>query len=325
MKENTNVAYIADRKSRLLSLFSNLPILPTTVVGSYPVTSATDRSKSALSRLRYLADPLKASLHTAVKEQIDAGISIISDGQVRGDMIGVFASKLPGIQGKNIIGKIRPTEKYITINDTKYARSKFQFVKGIITGPTTLTYGLHLKAPLYRNKDEVVSDITTALLHEVQGLYLSDVSILQVDEPVFSTGIANLEEGKIAIKRIRDETPLPLCLHVCGPVHTIIDDYIAMPVDILDLEGTQAAENISVLSHAELKGRYIGYGCVDTSRPVLETVEEIVSRVSKAMEYLPPQQLILDPDCGMRMLPHEIAREKLSRLCTAADTIRKEI
>ena len=309
------------RKDHLTTLFSKLPLLPTTVVGSYPAVSAQTRWK----RAQYITDPLKASVNTAVQDQINAGISIISDGQVRGDMIESFSSKLPGIREKNVVGSVKPATHYITTTDTKYALTKHPFVKGIITGPSTLTYGLHLQTFSYRNKKELTLDITTALLHEAKGLVQAGVSILQLDEPIFSTGVCDLASGKEAIQRFRNEIPLPLCLHVCGPIHTIIDEYVSMPVDVLDFEGTQEAENFSVLSQKDLMGKYIGYGCVDTTKPVLESVPEIILRIERALEYIPPQQILLDPDCGMRMLPHDIAYEKLVRLCTAARSVRESI
>ena len=314
-----NINKEVERKTRLTTLFSKLPVLPTTVVGSYPAVPA----KTLAERVRHFADPLKASVNVAVQEQIDAGISIISDGQIRGDMIETFASKLPGIREKNVIGPVKSASHDITVADTKYALTKHLFVKGIITGPSTLTYGLHLDTSYYRDKKELTVDITAALLKEANGLFQTGISILQLDEPIFSTGVSDLTIGREAIQRFRDEIPLPLCLHVCGPVHTIIDQYINMPVDILDLEGTQDAQNLSVLSRNELKDKYIGYGCVDTTKPVLETVQDIISRVEQALEYVSPQQILLDPDCGMRMLPHDIAHEKIIRLCAAATIIRE--
>ncbi|MDD1664670.1 MAG: methionine synthase, partial [Methanomicrobiales archaeon] len=71
-------------------------VLPTTVVGSYPVVKSTS--------LRSLMDPLKSAVETAVADQLSAGIDIISDGQVRGDMITAFASRLPGVRGQQVVG-----------------------------------------------------------------------------------------------------------------------------------------------------------------------------------------------------------------------------
>ena len=91
-------------------------VLATTVVGSYPVVKT--------SGLRSLFDPLHSALETAVTDQIAAGIDIISDGQIRGDMIQAFASKLPGVKGQEVIGKVQPASGPITVGDTRYALAR---------------------------------------------------------------------------------------------------------------------------------------------------------------------------------------------------------
>ena len=184
-------------------------ILPTTVVGSYPAEPGRT--------MRALLDPYHEAVCQAVDAQINAGITIISDGQVRGDMIGTFASHLPGIRGKDIIGRVMPSDTPITINDTKYARKQHQYVKGIITGPSTLSYGLHISTPGYRSRDEVIPDIASALAAEARALDALDITMLQIDEPIFSTGIADLTLGHKAIEEITRHVTVPVSLHVCGP------------------------------------------------------------------------------------------------------------
>ena len=103
-------------------------VLATTVVGSYPVVKG--------GGFMSLFDPLHPAVETAVGDQLAAGIDIISDGQVRGDMIGAFTSHLPGIREQEVIGKVQPAAGGITVGDTKYAISRAPKVKGIITGPT---------------------------------------------------------------------------------------------------------------------------------------------------------------------------------------------
>ncbi|MFA7072200.1 MAG: methionine synthase, partial [Methanoculleus sp.] len=123
-------------------------LLPTTVVGSYPVVKG--------SGIFALVDPLKHAVEVAVADQVAAGIDIISDGQVRGDMIRAFTSRLPGIRGSSVVGKVQPARQPITVGDTKYALSRHPKVKGILTGPSTLAHGLAVETPFYRNKDELV-------------------------------------------------------------------------------------------------------------------------------------------------------------------------
>ena len=122
--------------------------LPTTVVGSYPVVKG--------SGLMARVDPLKHAVEVAVGDQIAAGIDIVSDGQVRGDMIRAFTSHLPGIRGAAVVGKVQPARQPITLADTKYALSRHPKVKGILTGPSTIAYGLSIETTFYRNREELI-------------------------------------------------------------------------------------------------------------------------------------------------------------------------
>lgn len=292
-------------------------ILPTTVVGSFPAEPRRT--------LRSLLDPWHEAVCQAVDAQISAGITIISDGQVRGDMIGTFASRLPGIRGKDVIGRVMPPNIPITIKDTKYACSKHPYVKGMLTGPSTLAYGLHISTSNYRSRDELVPDIAGALSSEARALGSLPITLLQIDEPIFSTGAADLDLGRKAIEQITQQVEVPVCLHVCGPLSRIIDDFVTMPVQVLDFEGSVDPENLSSLSSRDLREKYIGFGCVDSSKAQIEDVPTILSRIRKGVDLLGPERLLPDPDCGLRMLPQEVAYAKLSRLCEAVAIVRSEI
>lgn len=292
-------------------------ILPTTVVGSFPAEPRRT--------LRSLFDPYHEAVCQAVDAQISAGITIISDGQVRGDMITNFASRLPGIRGNDVIGRVMPPDLPITIKDTRYARTRHPYVKGILTGPSTLSYGLHLNTSNYRSRDELIPDIAAALSTEARALGDEGITMLQIDEPIFSTGTADLDIGSRAIRQIADEVQVPVCLHVCGPISGIIDHLLKMPIQVLDFEGSVDPENFASLSSRDLNDKYIGYGCVDSSRADIEDVNTIIARMRTGVDVLGPERLLFDPDCGLRMLPREIAYQKLSRLTAAAATVRSEV
>jgi len=291
-------------------------ILPTTVVGSFPAEPRRT--------FRSLLDPYHEAVCQAVDAQILAGITIISDGQVRGDMIGTFASRLPGIRGKDVIGRVMPADGPITIKDTRYARSTHPYVKGIVTGPSTLSHGLHLDTPNYRSRDELIPDVAAALASEACALAESGIAMLQIDEPIFSTGIADLDLGRKAIEKVVQQVSVPVCLHVCGPISRIIDEYVRMPVQILDFEGSADPDNLTSLSSRDLDGKYIGFGCVDSSKVKIEDVETVITRIRRGVDLLGEERLIPDPDCGLRMLPKDVAFTKLSRLCEAAAVVRSE-
>lgn len=292
-------------------------ILPTTVVGSYP--------GQPKRTLKSLFDPLHGAVEEAVSLQKKAGITIISDGQVRGDMIGAFASKLPGIRGSDVIGRVMPPDQAITIKDTAYAVRQHPYVKAIITGPSTLAYGLHLGTHLYRNRNELVPDIASSLVVEAQGLSKTGAVMLQIDEPILSTGAADLDIAKKAIATIANAASIPVCLHACGNIAHIIDDLLAMPIQILDFEGSVNPDNLSSFSDKDLRGRYIGYGIVDSSSPVLESADEVKRRLWKGIDILGPERILPDPDCGLRMHTPESAYAKLTRLTGVVSEVRQEL
>jgi 5-methyltetrahydropteroyltriglutamate--homocysteine methyltransferase len=289
-------------------------VLATTVVGSYPVVKG--------GGLRSLFDPLHTAVEIAVGDQIAAGIDIISDGQVRGDMIGAFTSKLPGIREQEVIGKIQPASGPITVGDTKYAISKAPKVKGIITGPTSLAHGLHISTPMYRDKEELVPDLATALLVEARALEAAGITLLQIDEPIFSTGIADLAVGKQAVEQIAAGLHIPVCMHVCGNLGNVIDELLKFNVNVLDFEFANNPDNLDLLSRRDLTGKMIGFGCVDNTTDQIESVHEIRKRIEKGVEIFDPKIMLIDPDCGLRMRTREAAYAKLKYMCDAAKEVR---
>jgi 5-methyltetrahydropteroyltriglutamate--homocysteine methyltransferase len=289
-------------------------VLATTVVGSYPVVKG--------SGLRGLFDPLHTAVETAVADQIAAGIDIISDGQVRGDMIQIFAITLPGIKGQEIIGKVQSASGPITVGDTKYALAKAPKVKGIITGPATIAHSLHISTPMYRNREELALDIAAALVPEAKALEAAGITLLQIDEPIFSTGMADLAVGKQAIDLITASLRIPTCMHVCGNLGNILDEILKFNVNVLDFEFANNPANLDLLSRRDLAGRMIGYGCVDSSIERIETISEIKKRIEKGIEIFDPRVMLIDPDCGMRMRSRQAAFAKLKNMVTAAKEVR---
>ncbi|MCU0629947.1 MAG: methionine synthase, partial [Methanoregulaceae archaeon] len=180
-------------------------------------------------------------------------------------------------------------------------------VKGIVTGPTTLAHALHLSSKVYRNKEELALDLSVAIANEVRGLAETGVCMVQVDEPIFSTGTADLSVGREALQRIASGISIPVCLHVCGGLGSVIDDVLSMPVDILDLEFAKNPGNLDILSGTDLKGKMLGYGCIDSSNPEVESIETIASRIRNGLELFAPEQLLIDPDCGLRMQTRDAA------------------
>jgi 5-methyltetrahydropteroyltriglutamate--homocysteine methyltransferase len=291
-------------------------VLPTTVVGSYPVVKSPS--------LRALLDPLRSAVETAVTDQLTAGIDIISDGQVRGDMITAFASRLPGIRGQQVVGKVLPPERPITVPDTRYAISRHPWVKGILTGPSTLAHALQIATPTYRDRADLTLDLAQALAYEAKALQDTGVTLVQIDEPIFSTGAADLTTGGQALQILTSLLQKPVFLHVCGALAGVIDEILKMRVAGFDFEFAGNEVNLQFLSGKDLGDRFLGFGCVDSNNPAVEKVAIIKKRLQAGIEAFGPERLLIDPDCGLRMLPREAAFQKLKAMVDATREARVE-
>jgi 5-methyltetrahydropteroyltriglutamate--homocysteine methyltransferase len=297
-------------------LFPGL-VLPTTVVGSYPVVKGMGLSG--------LFDPYRHAVKIAVADQLAAGIDIISDGQVRGDMVNMFTGLIPGIRGDEVIGPVSPASGPITVNDTRYALSEASRVKGIITGPTTLSFALHIITPTYRNRGELALDLSRVLAREAELLEAAGVTIIQIDEPILSTGIADIRNAADAIRYTTRGLSIPVCLHVCGDISSILDELLSFPVSILDFEFARSPANLSLCREFDFGKKMVGFGCVDSANPYVEPVSLIRERIGSALTVFSPEQLLIDPDCGLRMLTREAAAHKLGHMVEAVQSVRKDL
>ena len=292
-------------------------LLPTTVVGSYPCVKGTGLSA--------LLDPYKKAVEFAVAEQIRAGVDIISDGQVRADMVQAFVAKLPGIQENTVVGKIGPAEKAITVGDTRYALTRHPYVKGILTGPCTLAYALRIDTPMYRNREELILDLAKALHAEAQFLAGTGACMIQVDEPILSTGAIDISIAKDALKIIFSGIKTPSCIHTCGRLNTISSEWTRLPVDVIDFEYSVTPDNLSDISRHDLRNKKIGCGCVKSSDPQVESVQEIERRIHACVDVFGAENILIDPDCGLRMHMPEVAFAKLKNMCDAVRNVRTEL
>ena len=186
-----------------------------TVVGSFPAEiKSPTTAKDKILKLFGSYDPFKESIKQTVISQLDAGVDIISDGQVRGDMVSTFTNFIPGmmLEGNNtvITSKIRQPTKEISINDLKYAKKvmndyfngnipKGKGIKGIITGPSTIVYSSRIES-FYKHKEDAILDLARSLKYEVEAIEKKINPVyIQVDEPFLSTGLVDLKVASEAI------------------------------------------------------------------------------------------------------------------------------
>ncbi len=315
----------------------------TTVVGSYPASPKKPSSFSdKISDIFGSYDEYKAAVEIAVRDQIEAGIDIISDGQVRDGMVEIFAKEIPGMAVDDgtakITGKILPSNHPICVNDLKFAlkvaegiskdygqKSKtlkegVKGVKGIVTGPSTLVFSSRMEG-FYDKKEDAIIDLAYALKKEAKFLEDSGALVVQIDEPFISTGMVNISVAKKAVNIIADGLSVPVSLHVCGDVANIFDELLKFDVDIVDCEFAGIEPNINALENVNLRGKKIGFGCLDTKTDRVETKEEVENLIKRGIDFIGAENMIADPDCGMRMRSRDSAFSKLKVMVGVAKNL----
>ncbi|MEA4957205.1 MAG: methionine synthase [Methanobrevibacter sp.] len=313
-----------------------------TVVGSYPVYLKENKSiKGKILSNIGAYDSYKLAIRHAVDSQLKAGIDIISDGQVRGEMVEIFAKSIPGfeIEGNtyHINSKIYKHNKSIGASDLKLAikymeeflsksddispeeKSK-KGVKGIITGPSTIIQSSKL-GPIYKDKNKAIIDMAYALREEAIALEKAGAKLIQIDEPFLSTGLIDMEVAKEAIDIITMDINIPVSLHCCGDIKNVFKDLISFNISIIDCEFAGHPNNIDILKenadYLIKNGKKVGLGVIDTKKQSIESIEEISKIIDKGIRIMGKKNLLIDPDCGMKLLPDDIAFGKLKNMVKA--------
>ena len=303
--------------------------MKSTVVGSFPVEIKEASSpKNKLLNALGAYDPFKESIKDSVIAQLDAGVDIISDGQVRGDMVSIFTRYIPGMKIEDgntvIVSKIRNPTQEISIKDLKYAKKimseyydgnipEGHGVKGIITGPNTIVHSSRI-AGFYKNKEDAIIDLAHSLKLEVDAIASKVEPVyIQIDEPFLSTGMVDMRVASEAIDILHENLEIPLAMHVCGTLDGVFKDLAKFNVDILDMEFAGNNVNIDVLEdNANLiHNKKIGFGCVDSSVNTVDNLDDVDDLVVRAINIVGKDNLLLDPDCGLRRAPKDVAFEKL--------------
>ncbi len=313
----------------------------TTIVGSYPTkTFEAESFNDKLTKSLGLFDPYRQAIINSVKAFVSADVDIICDGQVRGDMVKIFTSKINGCEiidnAVYINGKLTPPAHPISVNDFKLTYktahsidSTYQLhapldaifegeakgIKGIITGPTTLVHSSMIDK-FYTSSETAIYDMAKVLEYEALELQKAGACVIQVDEPFISIGVEDIEVSKKAVNMIADSLDIPVTLHVCGDVKEVFSKLLEFNVDILDFEFSGMPENIDTVKKDWKSNcnKNIGIGCVNTKLEEVDDIENVRRTVRDINSIIKKDDLIIDPDCGMRMLEEDVANGKLKLL-----------
>lgn len=309
--------------------------LLTTVIGTYPL----DNYNAAPGQPRMLSG--QDAIRRAVEDQVAAGVKLISDGEVRSEMVGLFASKIPGyyvrkgeaggrqMGGWHLNKRVEPPTEGITVDDYLFAKQLAgdrAEVKGIITGATTMAMSTTLdpEAPYKHNLDpELILDIARALAEEAKALRRAGCRVIQVDEPVMAYG-ADVALALVADSLIWKEAEFPV-LHCCGDTRGVFVQLLAAPIAALEVEGKYVPD-IPLANHSLLQAKdmKIGYGCINSASNDVESVEHLVEQVRIGVDQLGIENMWVNPDCGLRLRKRDAAFSKLNNMCEAARIVSRE-
>ncbi|GAB3221088.1 5-methyltetrahydropteroyltriglutamate--homocysteine S-methyltransferase [Glycomyces halotolerans] len=334
---------------------AQLPLLPTTTIGSFPQTAELRRARAA-HRQGLMIDAdyrarMKAEVAAVVDEQIKLGLDVLVHGEPeRNDMVQYFAEQLTGFATTaagwvQSYGSrcVRPPILYadvarpepMTVEWISYAQSLTDKpVKGMLTGPVTILAWSFVRddQPLA----ETAEQVALALRDEVADLEAAGTSIIQVDEPALRELLPLRRSGRaayrewatrafrIATSAVRPSTQIHT--HLCySEFGDVIDAIADLDADVTSIEASRSKmEVLEDLNRAEYR-RGVGPGVWDIHSPRVPSVEEMAASLRLAVRAVEPERVWVNPDCGLKTRRYEEVRPSLANLVEAARIVRAEL
>ena len=319
-----------------------MPALLTTTVGSFPKPPYLQKARNAYTRGDMPLEQLKTLEEKATREVIalqeELGIDILVDGEMyRGDMATYFAEHLDGfaISGlvrsygnryyrKPIVVGSIGFKKPITVGWWRFAQSLTQKpMKAILTGPYTMMDWSFNE--YYDTREDAAMALAHALREEVKALYDAGARHIQVDEPALSVRPEEVGLAKETLAIVTEGIDAKFYVHVCyGDFHKIYPRILELPCHHLDLELANSQYDLFEMFKTYPFTKELGLGVLDVHTHVVETVEQVKERIVRALEYLPAEQIMVDPDCGLKTRTWEESKAKLSVMMEAVRQIKQE-
>jgi 5-methyltetrahydropteroyltriglutamate--homocysteine methyltransferase len=340
-----------------------LPVLPTTVVGSYPqpdwlidremlVTQGPPRVRMRqLWRVdeRFLEAAQDDATRLAIHDMERAGLDIVSDGELRRESyFNRFATALSGIDidqpgtvlnrsGKEtlvprVVGKVkrlRPVEK----RDAEFLRrNTSRAIKITLPGPFTMTQ--LAKDEHYGDERALAMDYADAVNEEARDLEAAGADFIQLDEPYLQAHPEKARRyGVEAIDRALAGVAGPTIVHMCFGYAYVVKDkpsgYSFLPeldrccASQVSIEAAQPRLDLAIL--AALPAKTMMVGVLDLGDAAIETPEAIVARLEAALAHIAPERLVVAPDCGMKYLARDVAFGKLVAMVEGTRRVRARL
>jgi len=316
--------------------------MQTTVVGNYPkipnrprharlrmAINRRDRGEMRNEELARIEDEVTVEV---MEEQVEAGVDLVTDGQVRWDDDQTYV--MLGLQGVEIgsLERYLDTNTYyrqpeitgpvawqapILVRDFQFAqKNTARPVKAVITGPYTLA-ALSLDKH-YGSREKLALALAAELRHEAEALVDAGAQYIQVNDPMI---VHNKGDIAIAVKAItqlidglRAETAVYTWFRDAGG---ILPALLESPVTTIGLDFVHGPGNWEALVAAPFPKK-LGFGIVDGRNTRLESPGQVAAAVERVSGYVPRERLYVNPSCGLEYLPRETAFQKLRMMTNGA-------
>jgi len=342
---------------------TTLPTLPTSLVGSYAQPDwLIDRAKLAgrfPPRVRakelwrvppeWLTQAQDDATELAIRAQERAGLDVITDGEIRRESYSNhFATALDGVDidhpgtALDRSGHPNPVPRItgpihrphpVGVRDLEFLRAHTDRpTKMTVPGPFTMSQ--QAQNDHYPDAESAAMAYAAAVNAEIKDLFAAGADIVQIDEPYLQArpdaargyGLAALNA---ALDGVVGTTAVHLCFGYAAIIHERPAGYSFLPeladcrVDQISIETAQSNLDLGVLT--DLTDKTIILGVIDLSDARVETADVVAGRVRRAFDRIPPGQLVIAPDCGMKYLPRTAAEAKMRAMVDAAALLRHEL
>ncbi len=332
----------------------NLPPFPTTTIGSFPQTPEIRKARSAFKKgtldERAYESAMKKEIEHVVRYQEEIGMDVLVHGEPeRNDMVEYFGEQMDGftftkngwvqsygsrcVKPPIIYGDVSRPDP-MTVKWTSFAQSLTEKpMKGMLTGPITILCWSFERDDQPREK--TCKQIAFAIRDEVADLEKAGITVIQIDEPAIREGQPlRQEDGAAYLKWAVDSFKLSCCCvadttqvhtHMCySEFNEIIDSIGALDADVISIEASRSQMELLEAFVAYKYPNEIGPGVYDIHSPRVPDTASMVALLEKAEKVLTPEQIWVNPDCGLKTRGWAEVEPALKNMVEAAKIIREK-